>query len=60
MDCLSEYPVAFHYVHSKQLYVYDYFNYQFQLSGRAQVAERLSKKIREEELVIPESDNPVS
>lgn len=59
MDCLSEYPVAFHYVHSKQLYVYDYFNYQFQLSGRAQ-AERLPKKIREEELVIPESDNPVS
>ncbi|XP_033170353.1 glycoprotein-N-acetylgalactosamine 3-beta-galactosyltransferase 1 [Drosophila mauritiana] len=60
MDCLSEYPVAFHYVNSKQLYVYDYFNYQFQRSGRAQVAERLPKKIREEELVIPESDNPES
>ncbi|EDV46663.1 glycoprotein-N-acetylgalactosamine 3-beta-galactosyltransferase 1 [Drosophila erecta] len=60
MDCLSEYPVAFHYVNSKQLYVYEYFNYQFQLSGRAPVVERLPKKIREEELVIPESDNPMS
>ncbi|XP_017064594.1 glycoprotein-N-acetylgalactosamine 3-beta-galactosyltransferase 1 [Drosophila eugracilis] len=60
MDCLSEYPVAFHYVNSKQLYVYDYFNYQFQLAGRQQVPERLPKKIREEDLVIPESDNTIS
>lgn len=60
MDCLSEYPVAFHYVNSQQMYVYEYFNYQFQLAGRQQVAERLPGKIREQDLVIPESDNPVS
>ncbi|KAH8362200.1 hypothetical protein KR084_009371 [Drosophila pseudotakahashii] len=60
MDCLSEYPVAFHYVNSKQLYVYEYFNYQLQLTGRQQVPERLPKRIREEDLVIPESDNPVT
>ncbi|KAH8237750.1 hypothetical protein KR038_011135 [Drosophila bunnanda] len=60
MDCLSEYPVAFHYVNSQQMYVYEYFNYQFQLSGRQQVAERLPERIREQDLVIPESDNSVS
>ncbi|XP_016936808.3 glycoprotein-N-acetylgalactosamine 3-beta-galactosyltransferase 1 [Drosophila suzukii] len=60
MDCLSEYPVAFHYVNNEQLYVYEYFNYQFQLAGRQQVPERLPKRIREEDLVIPESDNTVT
>ncbi|KAH8291618.1 hypothetical protein KR018_007045 [Drosophila ironensis] len=61
MDCLSEYPVAFHYVKSKEMYVYEYFNYQFQLAGRkSQVPERLPKKIRNEDLVIPEGDNAIS
>ncbi|KAH8421216.1 hypothetical protein KR009_001043 [Drosophila setifemur] len=62
MDCLSEYPVAFHYVNNQQLYVYEYFNYQFQLAGRQeqdQVSERLPGKIRDEDLLIPESDNSV-
>ncbi|XP_016976938.1 glycoprotein-N-acetylgalactosamine 3-beta-galactosyltransferase 1 [Drosophila rhopaloa] len=60
MDCLSEYPVSFHYVSNEELYVFEYFNYQFQLSGQRPMVERLPERIREEDLVIPESDNTVT
>ncbi|SPP86628.1 glycoprotein-N-acetylgalactosamine 3-beta-galactosyltransferase 1 [Drosophila guanche] len=57
MDCLSEYPVAFHYVSPAQLYVFDFFNYDFQLMGKQKPVERLPEKIKPEDLVIPEYDN---
>ncbi|XP_022233840.2 glycoprotein-N-acetylgalactosamine 3-beta-galactosyltransferase 1 [Drosophila obscura] len=57
MDCLSEYPVAFHYVNPEQLYAFDFFNYDFQLVGKQKPEERLPEKIRPEELVIPDYDN---
>ncbi|XP_017134547.1 glycoprotein-N-acetylgalactosamine 3-beta-galactosyltransferase 1 isoform X1 [Drosophila miranda] len=60
MDCLSEYPVAFHYVNPEQLYVFDFFNYDFQLVGKQKPEERLPEKIRPEDLVIPDYDNMIT
>ncbi|XP_030386717.1 glycoprotein-N-acetylgalactosamine 3-beta-galactosyltransferase 1 [Scaptodrosophila lebanonensis] len=59
MDCLSNYPVAFHYVRPELLYLYDYLNYEFQRYGRPQHEDYLPAKIEPDKLVIPESDNDV-
>ncbi|KAH8342638.1 hypothetical protein KR067_005991 [Drosophila pandora] len=60
LDCLSDYPVAFHYVSSRQLYVYDYFSYQLQLQlpGR-EGPEVLPRKLRDKDIVIPDGDNTI-
>ncbi|XP_068159287.1 glycoprotein-N-acetylgalactosamine 3-beta-galactosyltransferase 1 [Drosophila tropicalis] len=59
MNCLSDYPVAFHYISSNELYVYDYFNYQLQVYGRTELTEYLPPKILPEQLqsFIRPSDN---
>ncbi|XP_034480994.1 glycoprotein-N-acetylgalactosamine 3-beta-galactosyltransferase 1 [Drosophila innubila] len=57
MDCLAEYPVAFHYVPPEDLYVFDYLSYNFDLYGRQPVVEYLPEKIAPDQLVIPPSDN---
>ncbi|ALC50006.1 tgy [Drosophila busckii] len=58
MDCLSDYPVAFHYVSPAEQYVYDYFNYKFELHGRRRYKEQLPAKLTAaEQLVIPAADN---
>ncbi|XP_064538446.1 glycoprotein-N-acetylgalactosamine 3-beta-galactosyltransferase 1 [Drosophila montana] len=57
MDCLSDYPVAFHYVAPEELYEYDYLNYQFELFGRTPEVEHLPEKIAPGQLHIPKSDN---
>ncbi|XP_030244992.1 glycoprotein-N-acetylgalactosamine 3-beta-galactosyltransferase 1-like [Drosophila navojoa] len=56
-NCLSDYPVAFHYVSPEDLYVYDYFCYELELYERPQVQERLPEKILPGQLYIPPSDN---
>ncbi|TDG40791.1 hypothetical protein AWZ03_012789 [Drosophila navojoa] len=59
-NCLSDYPVAFHYVSPEDLYVYDYFCYELELYERPQVQERLPEKILPGQLYIPPSDNSCS
>ncbi|KAH8294511.1 hypothetical protein KR044_013468, partial [Drosophila immigrans] len=57
VDCLSEYPVAFHYVPPEDLYTFDYVSYMFDLYGRQAVVEHLPAKIPLGQVIIPPSDN---
>lgn len=55
-DCLSSYPVGFHYISPEKMYFYDYFGYEF---PRMQLddEEVLPKRLSMDEVVIPEPDN---
>ncbi|KAH8387748.1 hypothetical protein KR093_009366 [Drosophila rubida] len=57
LDCLSEYPVAFHYVAPGDLYVFDFLSYKFDLHGRQPAVEQLPPRIPLGQVVIPPSDN---
>lgn len=57
LDCLSNYPVAFHYISPEELYVYDYYSYRHNLYGRQSELEHLPPKIATHKLYIPPSDN---
>ncbi|KAH8400591.1 hypothetical protein KR222_007554 [Zaprionus bogoriensis] len=56
-DCLSDYPVAFHYIAPDELYVFDYFSYRHNLYGRRPLLEHLPAKIAPGELIIPPADS---
>ncbi|KAH8394100.1 hypothetical protein KR215_006819, partial [Drosophila sulfurigaster] len=57
MDCLSEYPVAFHYVEPRELYSFNYLSYMFDLFGRQPTVEHLPARIPLGQVIIPPSDN---
>ncbi|XP_017493245.1 PREDICTED: glycoprotein-N-acetylgalactosamine 3-beta-galactosyltransferase 1-like [Rhagoletis zephyria] len=57
-DCLSKYPVAFHYISPELMYLYEFFAYEFRAHDQPDEPEfALPKKLSPDEVSIKQSDN---